>query len=643
VSVLFPALLLAIPALSFVIIIFFGKYLPVKGSIVGIIALGLCFVLSFILFINIQLDPYKAIDESFTWFTAGNYEVKLGFLVDKFASTMAVVITLVTFLIHIYSVGYMKGDPRFTTFFAYLSLFSLSILGIIIANNYLMVFIFWELVGLSSYLLIGFWFHKDTAADAGKKAFIVNRIGDFGFLIGIFLLFTVTGSFGFKEITATASYGGIPETILFFGILGIFCGAIGKSAQLPLYVWLPDAMEGPTPVSALIHAATMVAAGVYLVARSLPLFSYAPQTLEIVAWIGGLTALYSATMALAQTDIKRILAYSTISQLGYMMLGAGVGSSVAAIFHLSNHAFFKALLFLGAGSVIHAVHSNDLHDMGGLWKNMKTTTITFLAGGLALAGLPPFSGFFSKDEILAITKETGHTALYWIGSITALLTAFYIFRLIFQVFFGKQKTEASEKAHESPKVMTIPLIILAVFSVVAGWIALPGIGPGFSKFMEIHPHHIEPNYLVMLLSTIIALIGVITAWAIYSKKFISHQKIFKTFYPISKTLENKYWVDELYHYIFVLPVIFLTRILFAFDMYVIDGIVNGTGWLTTKLARFEGAFDLGIIDGAVNGTSKTVKGIGQAFRRLQTGKIQEYLIIVSIGIIALIIFGYFLL
>lgn len=642
-SILLPSLLLIIPALSFFIIVLFGKYFPGKGAGVGITALAICFTISLILFINIQADPFKTIDRSFTWFSVGNYEVQLGFLVDQFASTMLFVITLVTFLIHIYSVGYMHDDPRFTTYFSYLSLFSLSILGIILANNYLMVFIFWELVGLSSYLLIGFWFQKDSAADAGKKAFIVNRIGDFGFLIGMFLLFTATGTFSFTGITSVASYGGIPQTILFFGVLGIFCGAVGKSAQLPLYVWLPDAMEGPTPVSALIHAATMVAAGVYLVARSLPLFSYVPNAMEIIAWVGGLTAIFSATMALAQTDIKRILAYSTISQLGYMMMAAGVGSGIAAIFHLSTHAFFKALLFLGAGSVIHAVHSNELTEMGGLWKNMKATTLTFVIGGLALAGFPPFSGFFSKDEILAVTRETGHTALYWIGAITALLTAFYIFRLIFEVFFGEEKSESAKKAHESPRVMTVPLMILAFFSVVAGWIAFPGLGPGFASLMELHPHHHGHNWMVMLSSFIISTVGIIVAWAIYNKELISHEVIYKRFYPIARTLERKYWVDELYHYTIVIPLLFLTRLLFAFDMYVIDGIVNGAGWVVGRLASFEGAFDLAIIDGAVNGTSKTVKGMGNLFRRLQTGKIQEYLIIVSIGVVALLIFGYFIL
>lgn len=636
-----PVLIFALPVLSFGITVLIGRYFPLKGASVGILGLVVSFILSCVVFYQLQVDPTRTIDLSVTWLDFGEYTIDLGILIDRFAAVMLVVVTLVSLCVHIYSLGYMKGDRRFTTYYAYLSLFTMSMLGIVISNNLFQLFVFWELVGVSSYLLIGFWFERKPAAMAGMKAFVVCRIGDFGFLIGILSLFVATGTFSFGALFGLSQAGAISSAVLVVGALGIFFGAVGKSAQLPLYVWLPDAMEGPTPVSALIHAATMVAAGVYLVARTLPIFSTVPQIMEVVAWVGGLTALFSATIAVAQVDIKRILAYSTISQLGYMMLACGVGAGASAIFHLSTHAFFKALLFLGAGSVIHSLHTNDIREMGGLFSNMKTTATVFIIGALSLAGFPPFSGFFSKDEIMVSVLESGHVWLYWIVVFTAFLTAFYIFRLIFIAFFGEQ-SERSKHAEESPKVMTVPMVVLAVLSVVAGWIAIPGVGPGFAKIGGFELHHLHINWSAMGTSFLVVLMGIGVAWAIYSRRFVESRSIYNTFKPISKLLENKWYVDEIYNFFIVQPVIFFSRLLFAFDMVIVDGAVNLAGWLGVRLSKFEGEFDLAVVDGAVNGTAWTARTFGRAVRRIQTGLIQEYVIVASVAILALIIIGYYL-
>ncbi len=636
-----PVLIFALPVLSFGITVLIGRYFPLKGASIGILGLVVSFILSCVVFYQLQVDPTRTIDLSVTWLDFGEYTIDLGILIDRFAAVMLVVVTLVSLCVHIYSLGYMKGDRRFTTYYAYLSLFTMSMLGIVISNNLFQLFVFWELVGVSSYLLIGFWFERKPAAMAGMKAFVVCRIGDFGFLIGILSLFVATGTFSFGALFGLSQAGAISSAVLVVGALGIFFGAVGKSAQLPLYVWLPDAMEGPTPVSALIHAATMVAAGVYLVARTLPIFSTVPQIMEVVAWVGGLTALFSATIAVAQVDIKRILAYSTISQLGYMMLACGVGAGASAIFHLSTHAFFKALLFLGAGSVIHSLHTNDIREMGGLFSNMKTTATVFIIGALSLAGFPPFSGFFSKDEIMVSVLESGHVWLYWIVVFTAFLTAFYIFRLIFIAFFGEQ-SERSKHAEESPKVMTVPMVVLAVLSVVAGWIAIPGVGPGFAEIGGFELHHLHINWSAMGTSFLVVLMGIGVAWAIYSRRFVESRSIYNTFKPISKLLENKWYVDEIYNFFIVQPVIFFSRLLFAFDMVIVDGAVNLAGWLGVRLSKFEGEFDLAVVDGAVNGTAWTARTFGRAVRRIQTGLIQEYVIVASVAILALIIIGYYL-
>ncbi|MGQ9706219.1 MAG: NADH-quinone oxidoreductase subunit L [bacterium] len=634
-------LVFAIPTLSFGITVLFGRWIPVRGAGLSVFGLIISFIFSCIIFWAIQVDPSRTIDLSVNWLKIGDISIDIGILIDKFSAVMLLVVTLVSMCIHIYSLGYMEGDRRFRAYFAYLSLFTMSMLGIVISNNLFQIMVFWELVGVSSYFLIGFWFERPSAASAGKKAFITCRVGDWGFLIGIFTLFASAGTFSFGGLFGLSNAGAISTPILIVGALGIFSGAVGKSAQIPLHVWLPDAMEGPTPVSALIHAATMVAAGVYLVVRTLPIFMTVPDVMEVVSWVGGLTALFSATVALVQTDIKRILAYSTISQLGYMMMAGGIGAGSASIFHLYTHAFFKALLFLGAGSVIHALHTNDIREMGGLYSNMKITAIVFIIGAFALAGFPPFSGFFSKDEILLSTLASGNIGLYWIGIFTAFLTAFYIFRLVFITFFG-QPSEKAKHAHESPKVMTVSMIVLAVLSICAGWISIPGLGLGFAKIGGFEMAHEKVNWSVMGISFIVVIIGIGLAWLIYLRRVVESKKIYNMFRPISKLFENKWFIDELYNFFIVKPLIMLTRLLFAFDMYIVDGIVNLAGFLGVKVSKFEGEFDLAVIDGAVNGTARATTIIGKTLRKVQTGRIQEYILVASIAILSLIVVGYYI-
>ena len=418
-------------------------------------------------------------------------------------------------------------------------------LGLVLANNFFLIFIFWELVGLTSYLLIGFWFEKKTAADAGKKAFITTRLGDLGFIVGIMLLGAYAGTLNYKEVFAQAANGTIPTGILTAIGIFVFCGAIGKSAQFPLHVWLPDAMEGPTPVSALIHAATMVAAGVYLVARAMTLYVHAPDAAMVVATIGIITSLLAASIALVQNDIKRILAYSTVSQLGYMIMALGLGSFSAGTLHLMTHAFFKALLFLCAGSVIHAAHTQDIQMMGGLRHKMKITFMTMFIASLSIAGIFPLSGFWSKDEIVASTM--GHPVFMVLTLLVAFMTSFYMFRLIFLTFFGTSRDQHSfDHAHESPRTMTTPLIILAVFSVIAGWVAIPWLEHGFSSFVFYHqPEETHPHYAVMIISTLVALSGIGLSYLVYFKQKISADALAEKFKPIYTTLYNKWYFIEL--------------------------------------------------------------------------------------------------
>src|SRR5712692_9848909 len=489
----------------------FGRAVGHKAHWVSVPALFASFVTSCLVFARVW-NGETWTGDLFTWVVAGTFKTAVTAQVDQLSAVMLLVVTGVGFLIHVYSAGYMHGDPGYARFFTYLNMFVFSMVMLVLAGNFLVLYVFWEAVGLCSYLLIGFWYEKKVAADAGKKAFIVNRVGDFGFGLGIMLIWVTFGTLNYLEVFAKADASVSTNVYLAIALL-LFMGACGKSAQLPLFTWLPDAMEGPTPVSALIHAATMVTAGVYMVARCHKLFEMAPLSLEIVAWVGGLTALFAASIGLVQTDIKRVLAYSTISQLGYMFVGVGVGAYAAGIFHLVTQAFFKALLFLGAGSVIHGLHGEqDMRRMGGIAPRMLVTTVTFLVGAVGLAGIPPFAGFFSKDEILAAAFH-GHRAVWALLLAGAFMTAFYTFRLIFLAFFGgpRMSKEVAHHVHESPRVMTWPLLVLAALTIVAGWaVGVPSEhGTRFARFLgPVLPAHEGEHgglagYALLVLSVVV--------------------------------------------------------------------------------------------------------------------------------------------
>ena len=630
------------PLLGFAVAIFWGKRMgEPRAAIAPVAALGVSFVAAIALFVGILQG--RGGDFSYAWMTVGDLTLRVGYQLDRFAGIMALVVSAVSFMIHIYSTGYMHGDRLFGRYFAYLNLFSAAMLGLVLANNYLQAFIFWELVGLTSYLLIGFWFEKPEASRAGMKAFITTRLGDVGFLIGVILIFTLTGSFHFGTVFGLLAQGSIAPAMVTLVALLIFAGAVGKSAQVPLHVWLPDAMEGPTPVSALIHAATMVAAGVYLVARSFPFFAAAGGAAEVVAYVGATTALMAATIAVVQTDIKRVLAYSTISQLGYMMLALGCGSQTAGIFHLFTHAFFKALLFLGAGSVIHACHTNDMREMGGLGKKMKWTAAMFVVGSLALAGVPPFAGFFSKDEILAAVVNHGGVYLVVAAFFTVFLTAFYMFRAIF-VTFGGAPREKGAQAHESPWKMLGPMLFLAVLAVCAGWVGIPGVGEGFAGWagFVVHGGEHGVNFGAMAASLLLAGGGIALAWALYSRKLYPVAKLYRAFRPVAYVLEQKYFFDRVYDVAFVKGSVLFARGWRYFDVYVVDGAVNGVGWLTVVWAKAKGWFDLAVVDGLVNLVGWVTQGFGKIFRRVQTGYVQEYLLILAGGVVAVIVAAWFL-
>jgi len=561
------------------------------------------------------------------WIGAGNFQADWGLLLDPLSAVMALVVSGVGFLIHVYSIGYMHEDSDYPRFFTYMNLFTFSMLMLVLANNYLLLYVFWEAVGLCSYLLIGFWFEKKSAADAGKKAFIVNRVGDFGFALGVMLLWTTLGTLQYDQAFAVApakfQAGGAVVTAI---TLLLFLGATGKSAQIPLYVWLPDAMEGPTPVSALIHAATMVTAGVYMVARSAPLFELAPHSLTVVAWIGALTAVFAATIALVQNDIKRIIAYSTISQLGYMFLGCGVGAYAAAIFHLMTHAFFKALLFLAAGSVIHGLSGEmDIRKMGGLRRHMPITAWTFLIAALANAGIFPLAGFWSKDEILYGAVAGGHVLVWALGAGGAFLTAFYMLRCYYVVFEGTSRVDAhsAHQLHESPWIMTVPLAILAFFSAVVGFVGVPPehglyhqfVEPAFALAKGSAPHVVAPvgEVLMAIVSLAIAVAGVLVATRFYVWRPETPARMAERYLEVYRVLLNKYYVDELYDAAFVEP------------------IRDGSIWLWEK-------FDSLVIDGSVDGIAALVRKGSMALRRVQTGYVMNYVLGFIVGVV--IILGY---
>ncbi|MEW6606170.1 MAG: NADH-quinone oxidoreductase subunit L [bacterium] len=621
-----------LPLLTVPIIVFFTRKNKDLSSYVSIGAIFSSFLISCAVFYWVMTNG-KAQSEHLLWFKTGLTTIELSIVIDQLSAMMMVVVSFVSLMIQIYSRGYMresdgKHDPGFSRYYAYLSLFTFSMLGLVLSNNFLQMYIFWELVGVCSYLLIGYWYHKPSAAEAGKKAFITTRVGDVGFMIGILLLFKLTGSFGFEEIGEIIKAGNLPalpgltpeQTLTIIALL-VFCGAVGKSAQFPLHVWLPDAMEGPTPVSALIHAATMVAAGVYLVGRLFGMFFGSPDALLVVAYIGGFTAIFAATIALTQNDIKRIIAYSTLSQLGYMMLALGVCGYTAGLFHLMTHAFFKALLFLCAGSVIHAIHTNDIWSAGGLFKPMKITATTFVIAALSLAGIPPLSGFWSKDEILISVFNSGNMVLFSFAIITVFLTAFYIFRLFFVVFMGKMHeaphTHHEHHIHESPAVMTIPLILLAILSIVAGLVGSPLCGNWIGKFIHFEGLHTSHSGTenIMYLGLFMACLGIFVAWVVYGAKWVSCEKIAKAFYPFYQLSFHKYWVDELYEIIFVKPLHRFTKWTLIFDLRVIDGLVNGVAWFS--------------------------RGLGMILRILQTGLAQSYMLVIILGIVCFLVFKLF--
>jgi NADH-quinone oxidoreductase subunit L len=577
--------------------------------------------------------------------TATSFAVDLAFRYDSLAAVMTLVVTGVGLLIHIYSVGYMAHDRSYARFFAYLNLFTFAMLILVLGANLAVMFIGWEGVGLCSYLLIGFWFTKDAAANAGKKAFITNRVGDFGFLLGTGLLIFALGTIDTAGITAAVEGGLLAKGTATAAALLLFLGATGKSAQIPLYTWLPDAMEGPTPVSALIHAATMVTAGVYMVARLHALFSFSGTALTVVALTGAFTAVYAATMGLVQTDIKRVLAYSTISQIGYMFIGLGVGAYAAGVFHLMTHAFFKSLLFLAAGSVIHALSGEqDMRRMGGLRTRIPRTYRVFLVGALAISGIPGLSGFFSKDEILASAFASGNYLVWALGLLGAAMTAFYMFRLIFLTFYGAERFsgETAHHLHESPPVMLVPLEILAGLAILGGYVGLPrllGGGAWFGRFLETstgaHESHLAAGteVLLMAVSVAVAAAAIAVAWSIYVKRQGEPARRFAAkFKGLYRTVSRKYYVDEAYSRVFVGGVLAAGRVADWIDRRIIDGLVDGAARLARGGSRLAIRFDGEVVDGAVNGVGRVHLAVSSLLRRLQTGFVYNYALAVVLGV-----------
>ncbi|OQA58228.1 MAG: NADH-quinone oxidoreductase subunit L [Candidatus Omnitrophica bacterium ADurb.Bin277] len=629
-----------LPFAAFVVNILFGArflkhraaWLSILTSIAAcVIALPVCF----------EVFGGARFANDFAWLRINDGVLRFGYLVDPLSASLLFMVVIVGTLIQIYASGYMQGDPRYSRFFAYVSLFMSAMLTLVISNNFILFFMAWEIMGLCSYLLIGFYFQKESAAKACFKAFLTTRLGDVGFLIGVLMLFLALGTFDFSEINralALGDHGALPLSFLATSAIFIFCGTIGKSAQFPLHVWLPDAMEGPTPVSALIHAATMVAAGVFLVARSFTIFMAVPETMPVVTTIGCITAFMAAFIALTQTDIKRILAYSTISQLGYMVTALGMQGLGAGTFHLITHAFFKALLFLGAGSVIHGTHVQDIRQMGGLFKKMPHTAVTFIIASLALAGVPPLSGFWSKDEILLTAFASGHTLVFWILLLTAFMTAFYMFRLVFITFFGKAR-DPHVHAHESPAVMTLPLWGLVLGAVLLGIPGSPLMHHWFQQFLAHAIHHPEyhPSAFVMTCSVIAAVGGITLAGIIYMKNTHWAESIAKRFRPLYRLSFNKFYLDEIYSKFIIRPFTALGEVLYRFDAKVIDGSVNGVGAGAMWLGAVKNWIDKYIVDGLVNFMGTLTCFLNSIVKRLQTGFVQNYLLIAFLGFLAFII------
>ena len=709
---------LLLPLLSFVILIFFNRRLPRRGDFVGVGILGTAFALSAYIFWSVIVqtyDPAFRVAWDFTWIDLGKVpgigplQIRMGIVIDNLTAIMLAMVTLISLLVHLYSTGYMAGDKNYGRYFAFLGIFTFSMLGIVLSDNLFSVYIFWELVGLSSYLLIGFFFEKESAADAQKKAFLANRVGDIGMWLGILILYSQFHTFSFSEIYANLAAGKFAMSNAWLTAAGLllFMGCVGKSAQFPLHVWLPDAMEGPTPVSALIHAATMVAAGVYFVARIFVLLT--PDALHVIAFIGAFTAFMAATIAITQNDIKRVLAYSTVSQLGYMVLGLGVGAYSAALFHLVTHAFFKACLFLGSGAIIHAMHhEQDMRWMGGLRKHMPWTFATFTLATLALAGLPLTSGFMSKDAILAgaigFANAEGGGIYYLIpvlGFFSAMLTAFYMGRQIWLVFFGESRThlkpaddhhsahhahgaeDGHHTAHEVHEVswnMRAPLVILAALSVffvyspnpldgAQGWfmkmIKTPETvvakykvesiehsalstqhsalqtehsahSPADPRQAEIaHEAHLA-HFPAIYISSIMVVLGISLAGIVFVFKIIDPDKTAEAIRPLYLFSLNKWYWDEIYEATFIRGSVLLSKILSWFDTNIIDGIVNGVALVVKNVAFANNSFDKYVVDGLVNFTAFSVNTTGAVLRKLQTGKVQTYIVM-----LLAVVFGYF--
>ncbi|MGD9403573.1 MAG: NADH-quinone oxidoreductase subunit L [Anaerolineae bacterium] len=630
-------LILLFPLAGVLINALLGRWLDRRVvATIASLAVGASFVVALLVFFAMLGLPAETeaggngrerILPIFSWIVAGEFEVEAAILLDQLSILMALMVTGVSTLLHIYSAAYMHGEEYYNRYFTWLNLFVLMMLILVLGNNFLVMYVGWEGVGLCSYLLIGYWFEKKSAADAGKKAFIVNRVGDFGFALGIMLIFANFGSLAFKDVFPAASTV-LPGTATAIALL-LFLGAAGKSAQIPLYVWLPDAMEGPTPVSALIHAATMVTAGVYMVARCHTIFEASPSALNWVIWIGVLTAFFAATMALVQKDFKRILAYSTISQLGYMFVGMGAGAYAAGMFHLTTHAFFKALLFLCAGSVMHALSGElDIFKMGGLRRKMPWTFATLLVGVLALSGVPLLAGFFSKDEILLGAYESGALVPWILGTLTAALTAFYAFRLLFVAFYGKPRMDkrTQRQLHESPPVMLVPMVILAVLAVLGGYIGLPrfvGLGNAIDEFL--HPifagslhavpaaDHTALEITLMAVSTLAVAAGFVAAYWIYVRNWGLGERMTRSAQWLYDIVYNKYYVDEAYTEVIVKP-------------------LRTLGDFMTEAVEEQG------IDRAVNGLARLVGLTGEGLRRLQTGLVRNYALAMFIGIVAVMIY-----
>ncbi len=664
---------LILPILSFIILLFFGKSFRAYSSLVGLFLIGLMLISAVILFFetffNSSLDKWY-LSESFKWFSTGSFSIDLGYYIDNITAIMLLVVSLIGFLVHLYSIEYMKGDPKFSRYFAFLGIFIFSMNGIVLADSLIMMYVFWELVGLSSFLLIGFWFEKDEPPLAANKAFLTNRVGDIGMFIGIMILYFNVGSFNINEIIKSAS--SMDSGLLTIAGLLVFMGAVGKSAQFPLHIWLPDAMQGPTPVSALIHAATMVAAGVYMTFRIFPFLT--PGALGVIAVIGAITALMAAITAVTRNDIKAVLAYSTISQLGYMIMALGVGAPVYAFFHLVTHAMFKACLFLCSGSVIHAMHHSlhhlgdhdtdpqDMRNMGGLKSKMPITHAAMLISTLAIAGVPFFSGFLSKDGILAAVLSYFDTNGGWTiilpiaGFGAAMITAFYMFRLIFMTFYGKSQNEKIySHVHESPLPMTIPLILLSVLSLAivftanlnplksSGW--FKDLLYKFSKYhnfldMEYVNKGIKSaHYDAMYLSLFVAFVGILFSAIVYLFKKIDSDKIFNLFIGFNYLSKNKFYIDEIYNLFIYKPFMAISWLCSKIDWNLYDQIfIDGWGWLTLKISKKSAYVDYNWLDQKIiDGFGKFTHFFGRNLKLTQNGIVQNYLLGGMLGLILLII------